>query len=165
MNKVSLESVSSSVHLQALWLQVQAPMKWLLQSLKSSMYLMQMVLTSSLCLWLLETTSITSATGWFVWEFTLWISFLLFFSWPLHLKQSFCSPTVFLFLLKLNPILTLSFSSLHSFTLSNDEDVTAVTDSSGNTLRIRRDTNRMPVRVVAPDNQVRSAGVLPHYRS
>lgn len=38
---------------------------------------------------------------------------------------------------------------------SNEEDVTAVTDSNGNTLRIRRDTNRMPVRVVAPDNQVR----------
>lgn len=30
-----------------------------------------------------------------------------------------------------------------------------MTDSSGNTLRIRRDTNRLPVRVVAPDNQVR----------
>lgn len=46
-------------------------------------------------------------------------------------------------------------SLLHTITLSNEEDVTAVTDSSGNTLRIRRDTNRMPVRVVAPDNQVR----------
>lgn len=44
------------------------------------------------------------------------------------------------------------YSFLH--TLSNEEDVTAVTDSSGNTLRVRRDTNRMPVRVVAPDNQV-----------
>lgn len=42
---------------------------------------------------------------------------------------------------------------------SNEEDLTAVTDSSGNTLRIRRDTNRMPVRVVAPDNQVRRASV------
>uniref|UniRef100_A0A8C7YY14 Teneurin transmembrane protein 3 n=1 Tax=Oryzias sinensis TaxID=183150 RepID=A0A8C7YY14_9TELE len=41
-----------------------------------------------------------------------------------------------------------------NFSYSNEEDVTAVTDSSGNTLRIRRDTNRMPVRVVAPDNQV-----------
>lgn len=51
-----------------------------------------------------------------------------------------------------------SFFSFHSFTLSNEEDVTAVTDSSGNTLRIRRDTNRMPVRVVAPDNQVRTPG-------
>ncbi|KAJ3614554.1 hypothetical protein NHX12_018126 [Muraenolepis orangiensis] len=40
----------------------------------------------------------------------------------------------------------------HQFTI-NEEDITAVTDSSGNTLRIRRDTNRMPVRVVAPDNQ------------
>lgn len=46
----------------------------------------------------------------------------------------------------------MSNSFLH--TLSNEEDVTAVTDSSGNTLRVRRDTNRMPVRVVAPDNQV-----------
>ncbi|KAK7922214.1 hypothetical protein WMY93_009116 [Mugilogobius chulae] len=35
-----------------------------------------------------------------------------------------------------------------------ENDVTAVTDSSGNTLRIRRDANRMPVRIVAPDNQV-----------
>uniref|UniRef100_A0A667WKH4 Teneurin transmembrane protein 3 n=1 Tax=Myripristis murdjan TaxID=586833 RepID=A0A667WKH4_9TELE len=42
----------------------------------------------------------------------------------------------------------------YNFSYSNEEDVTAVTDSSGNTLRIRRDTNRMPVRVVAPDNQV-----------
>ena len=42
----------------------------------------------------------------------------------------------------------------HLAVISNEEDVTAVTDSSGNTLRIRRDTNRMPVRVVAPDNQV-----------
>lgn len=49
----------------------------------------------------------------------------------------------------------LSFSCLHSVSFSNEEDVTAVTDSSGNTLRIRRDTNRLPVRVVAPDNQVR----------
>lgn len=42
--------------------------------------------------------------------------------------------------------------------LSNEEDLTAVTDSSGNTLRIRRDTNRLPVRVVAPDNQVTHEG-------
>ncbi|XP_026027902.1 teneurin-3 isoform X9 [Astatotilapia calliptera] len=42
----------------------------------------------------------------------------------------------------------------YNFSYSNEEDVTAVTDSSGNTLRVRRDTNRMPVRVVAPDNQV-----------
>lgn len=44
---------------------------------------------------------------------------------------------------------------MHYIIFSNEEDVTAVTDSNGNTLRIRRDTNRMPVRVVAPDNQVR----------
>lgn len=44
---------------------------------------------------------------------------------------------------------------MHYITFSNEEDVTAVTDRNGNTLRIRRDTNRMPVRVVAPDNQVR----------
>ncbi|XP_077381395.1 teneurin-3 isoform X10 [Festucalex cinctus] len=42
----------------------------------------------------------------------------------------------------------------YNFSYSNEEDLTAVTDSSGNTLRIRRDTNRLPVRVVAPDNQV-----------
>uniref|UniRef100_A0A673YAZ3 Teneurin-3 n=1 Tax=Salmo trutta TaxID=8032 RepID=A0A673YAZ3_SALTR len=42
----------------------------------------------------------------------------------------------------------------YNFSYSNEEDVTAVTDSSGNTLRIRRDPNRMPVRIVAPDNQV-----------
>ncbi|XP_053714235.1 teneurin-3-like isoform X3 [Synchiropus splendidus] len=42
----------------------------------------------------------------------------------------------------------------YNFTYSNEKDVTAVTDSSGNTLRIRRDTNRLPVRVVAPNNQV-----------
>ncbi|XP_061628035.1 teneurin-3 isoform X3 [Phyllopteryx taeniolatus] len=42
----------------------------------------------------------------------------------------------------------------YNFSYSNEEDLTAVTDRSGNTLRIRRDTNRMPVRVVAPDNQV-----------
>lgn len=53
--------------------------------------------------------------------------------------------------------LSLKYSPLCLSTLSNEEDVTAVTDSSGNTLRIRRDTNRMPVRVVAPDNQVRWA--------
>uniref|UniRef100_A0A4W5NVC2 Teneurin-3 n=1 Tax=Hucho hucho TaxID=62062 RepID=A0A4W5NVC2_9TELE len=42
----------------------------------------------------------------------------------------------------------------YNFSYSNEEDITAVTDSSGNTLRIRRDPNRMPVRIVAPDNQV-----------
>ncbi|XP_035281478.1 teneurin-3 isoform X3 [Anguilla anguilla] len=42
----------------------------------------------------------------------------------------------------------------YNFSYSNDNDVTAVTDSSGNTLRVRRDPNRMPVRIVAPDNQV-----------
>ncbi|XP_057188722.1 teneurin-3 isoform X11 [Triplophysa rosa] len=41
-----------------------------------------------------------------------------------------------------------------NFSYSNEDDVTAVTDSSGNTLRVRRDPNRMPVRIVAPDNQV-----------
>lgn len=49
----------------------------------------------------------------------------------------------------------LSLFLMHYIVFSNEEDVTAVTDSNGNTLRIRRDTNRMPVRVVAPDNQVR----------
>lgn len=49
----------------------------------------------------------------------------------------------------------LSVFLVHYLIFSNEEDVTAVTDSNGNTLRIRRDTNRMPVRVVAPDNQVR----------
>lgn len=48
-----------------------------------------------------------------------------------------------------------SFFLVRYIVFSNEEDVTAVTDSNGNTLRIRRDTNRMPVRVVAPDNQVR----------
>lgn len=48
-----------------------------------------------------------------------------------------------------------SFFLVHYIVFSNEEDVTAVTDSNGNTLRIRRDANRMPVRVVAPDNQVR----------
>ncbi|XP_018431727.1 PREDICTED: teneurin-3 [Nanorana parkeri] len=43
---------------------------------------------------------------------------------------------------------------LYNFSYSNENDITAVTDSNGNTLRIRRDPNRMPVRVVAPDNQV-----------
>ncbi|KAL0594285.1 Teneurin-3 [Plecturocebus cupreus] len=42
---------------------------------------------------------------------------------------------------------------LYNFSYSNDNDITAVTDSNGNTLRIRRDPNRMPVRVVSPDNQ------------
>lgn len=50
---------------------------------------------------------------------------------------------------------TVSLSTVHYVVSSNEEDLTAVTDSNGNTLRIRRDTNRMPVRVVAPDNQVR----------
>ncbi|KAM9329346.1 teneurin-3 isoform 2-T2 [Gastrophryne carolinensis] len=43
---------------------------------------------------------------------------------------------------------------LYNFSYSNENDITAVTDSNGNTLRIRRDPNRMPVRIVAPDNQV-----------
>ncbi|OXB57759.1 hypothetical protein ASZ78_006549 [Callipepla squamata] len=43
---------------------------------------------------------------------------------------------------------------LYNFSYSNDNDITSVTDSNGNTLRIRRDPNRMPVRVVSPDNQV-----------
>ncbi|KAJ8271772.1 hypothetical protein COCON_G00106310 [Conger conger] len=42
----------------------------------------------------------------------------------------------------------------YNFSYSNENDITAVTDSSGNTLRIRRDPNRMPVRIVSPDNQV-----------
>ncbi|KAL0974317.1 hypothetical protein UPYG_G00218740 [Umbra pygmaea] len=42
----------------------------------------------------------------------------------------------------------------YTFSYSTENDVTAVTDSNGNTLRIRRDPNRMPVRIVAPDNQV-----------
>lgn len=53
------------------------------------------------------------------------------------------------------PFTILSLVLVPYFVFSNEEDVTAVTDSNGNTLRIRRDTNRMPVRVVAPDNQVR----------
>lgn len=43
---------------------------------------------------------------------------------------------------------------IYNFSYSNENDITAVTDSNGNTLRIRRDPNRMPVRVVSPDNQV-----------
>ncbi|KAG2465627.1 TEN3 protein, partial [Polypterus senegalus] len=43
---------------------------------------------------------------------------------------------------------------MYNFSYSNDNDITAVTDSNGNTLRIRRDPNRMPVRIVSPDNQV-----------
>uniref|UniRef100_A0A8C9TBX2 Teneurin-3 n=1 Tax=Scleropages formosus TaxID=113540 RepID=A0A8C9TBX2_SCLFO len=43
---------------------------------------------------------------------------------------------------------------LYNFSYSNENDVTAVTDSNGNTLRIRRDPSRMPVRIVSPDNQV-----------
>ncbi|XP_029114628.1 teneurin-3 isoform X2 [Scleropages formosus] len=42
----------------------------------------------------------------------------------------------------------------YNFSYSNENDLTAVTDSSGNTLRIRRDPNRLPVRIVSPDNQV-----------
>uniref|UniRef100_A0A672Q3M0 Teneurin-3 n=1 Tax=Sinocyclocheilus grahami TaxID=75366 RepID=A0A672Q3M0_SINGR len=42
----------------------------------------------------------------------------------------------------------------YNFSYSNEDDITAVTDSSGNTLRVRRDPNRMPVRIVAPDKQV-----------
>ncbi|XP_031415980.1 teneurin-3 isoform X6 [Clupea harengus] len=42
----------------------------------------------------------------------------------------------------------------YNFTYSNEDDITAITDSNGNTLRVRRDPNGMPVRVVAPDNQV-----------
>ncbi|XP_058883492.1 teneurin-3-like isoform X4 [Acipenser ruthenus] len=43
---------------------------------------------------------------------------------------------------------------MYNFSYSNENDITAVTDSNGNTLRIRRDPNRMPVRIVSPDNQV-----------
>ncbi|XP_069055316.1 teneurin-3 isoform X5 [Pleurodeles waltl] len=43
---------------------------------------------------------------------------------------------------------------IYNFSYSNENDITAVTDSNGNTLRIRRDPNRMPVRIVSPDNQV-----------
>ncbi|XP_062905513.1 teneurin-3 isoform X7 [Mobula hypostoma] len=43
---------------------------------------------------------------------------------------------------------------LYNFSYSNENDITAVTDNNGNTLRIRRDPNRMPVRIVSPDNQV-----------
>ncbi|KAM9477763.1 teneurin-3 isoform 5-T5 [Clarias gariepinus] len=43
---------------------------------------------------------------------------------------------------------------MYNFSYSNEGDVTAVADGNGNTLRIRRDPNRMPVRLVAPDNQV-----------
>lgn len=42
----------------------------------------------------------------------------------------------------------------YTFSYSTENDVTAMTDNNGNTLRIRRDPNRMPVRIVAPDNQV-----------
>ncbi|KAF7706925.1 hypothetical protein HF521_018143 [Silurus meridionalis] len=42
----------------------------------------------------------------------------------------------------------------YNFSYSNDGDLTSVTDCHGNTLRIRRDANRQPVRIVAPDNQV-----------
>ncbi|XP_060740656.1 teneurin-3 isoform X1 [Tachysurus vachellii] len=42
----------------------------------------------------------------------------------------------------------------YNFSYSNDGDLTSITDSHGNTLRIRRDANRQPVRIVAPDNQV-----------
>uniref|UniRef100_A0A8B9K5F3 Si:dkey-237h12.3 n=1 Tax=Astyanax mexicanus TaxID=7994 RepID=A0A8B9K5F3_ASTMX len=42
----------------------------------------------------------------------------------------------------------------YNFSYSNEGDLTAVTDCHGNTLRIRRDASRQPVRIVAPDNQV-----------
>lgn len=42
----------------------------------------------------------------------------------------------------------------YNFSYSNDGDLTSVTDCHGNTLRIRRDATRQPVRIVAPDNQV-----------
>ncbi|XP_030624718.1 teneurin-3 isoform X2 [Chanos chanos] len=42
----------------------------------------------------------------------------------------------------------------YNFSYSNEGDLTAITDSHGNTLRIRRDASRVPVRIVAPDNQV-----------
>ncbi|XP_051920619.1 teneurin-3 isoform X7 [Hippocampus zosterae] len=42
----------------------------------------------------------------------------------------------------------------YTFSYSTENDITAVTDSNGNTLRIRRDSSRTPVRIVAPDNQV-----------
>ncbi|KAI2656908.1 Teneurin-3 [Labeo rohita] len=42
----------------------------------------------------------------------------------------------------------------YNFSYSNEGDLTSVADSHGNTLRIRRDTSRLPVRIVAPDNQV-----------
>ncbi|XP_028815540.1 teneurin-3 isoform X2 [Denticeps clupeoides] len=42
----------------------------------------------------------------------------------------------------------------YNFSYSNEGDLTAVTDSHGNTLRIRRDANQLPVRIVSPDNQV-----------
>jgi len=48
----------------------------------------------------------------------------------------------------------LTGDSKFTFSYSTENDITAVTDSSGNTLRIRRDPNRTPVRIVAPDNQV-----------
>eukprot|EP00061_Rhincodon_typus_P007837 g29926.t1 len=43
---------------------------------------------------------------------------------------------------------------LYNFSYSNENDITSVTDNNGNTVRIRRDPNRMPVRIVSPDNQV-----------
>uniref|UniRef100_A0A8C2PPQ7 Si:dkey-237h12.3 n=1 Tax=Cyprinus carpio TaxID=7962 RepID=A0A8C2PPQ7_CYPCA len=42
----------------------------------------------------------------------------------------------------------------YNFSYSNEGDLTSVADSYGNTLRIRRDASRLPVRIVAPDNQV-----------
>uniref|UniRef100_A0A8C2D9G8 Si:dkey-237h12.3 n=1 Tax=Cyprinus carpio TaxID=7962 RepID=A0A8C2D9G8_CYPCA len=42
----------------------------------------------------------------------------------------------------------------YNFSYSNEGDLTSVADSHGNTLRIRRDASRLPVRIVAPDNQV-----------
>ncbi|XP_048031700.1 teneurin-3 isoform X2 [Megalobrama amblycephala] len=42
----------------------------------------------------------------------------------------------------------------YNFSYSNEGDLTSVADRHGNTLRIRRDASRLPVRIVAPDNQV-----------
>uniref|UniRef100_A0A4W4EMW3 Teneurin transmembrane protein 3 n=1 Tax=Electrophorus electricus TaxID=8005 RepID=A0A4W4EMW3_ELEEL len=42
----------------------------------------------------------------------------------------------------------------YNFSCGNEGDLTAATDCHGNTLRIRRDASRQPVRIVAPDNQV-----------
>ncbi|XP_076877219.1 teneurin-3 isoform X2 [Brachyhypopomus gauderio] len=42
----------------------------------------------------------------------------------------------------------------YNFSYGNDGDLTAATDCHGNTLRVRRDASRQPVRIVSPDNQV-----------